>query len=92
MRKSILIATAFILTSATCSAFAQGRGVAGRDAPSNFDRTHGAIDRAMQTGNDRSPPLGQGRGEQTGIGGSTNFGGGHALGSQSGQAINQRNQ
>jgi hypothetical protein len=57
-----------------------------------FDRTHQAIDRNMQTGNDRSPPLGQGPGEQTGLGGSSHYGGAYAPGSQSTDGMNERNQ
>lgn len=58
-----------VITSLPVVAMAQGGGVADKNAPSNFDRTHSTIDRVMQTGNDRSPPLGNAPGERTGIGG-----------------------
>jgi len=55
-----------------------------------FTRNSAAIDRTMNTGNDRTPPLGQAPGEQTGLGGSVNFGGGAAPGTQNAGAINGR--
>ena len=73
----------------TSAASAQEKGVAPKDGPSNFDRTHSTIDRTMNTGNDRSP-LGTASGERTGLGGQQ--GGGNARGTQNDNAIRQRNQ
>lgn len=60
-----------------------------RDTPL-FDRNSQAIDRNMQTGNDRSPPLGQGPGERLRGGGAE--GGGFGPGSDNERAVNQRGQ
>ncbi len=88
MRKILMCL--IMLTSWSLPAAAAEKGVADKGAKSNFDRTHDVIDRRMGTGNDRSPPLGQGRGEQTGIGGA--HGGGNQPGGANQEAINQRNQ
>ncbi len=82
------VIAALMIVAATVPSQAQF----GNRNESLFDRNSRAIDRNMNTGNDRSVPLGQGRGEQTGIGGSRNFGGGNAPGTQNSGAINRRNQ
>lgn len=64
------------------------KGVGDKNGPSNFDRVHQAIDRNMGTGNDRSPPLGAGAGERTGLGGGP--GGGNQPGGANDRAVNQR--
>ncbi len=64
------------------------QGVAPKDAPSNFDRTHDAIDKSMGTGNDRSPPLGEGPGERTGLGGGR--GGGNEPGGVNDREMKER--
>lgn len=81
---------ALAVLSFTSTVFAQEKGIAPKDGPSNFDRTHRAIDRTMNTGNDRSPPLGTGPGERTGLGGAA--GGGNAPGSANDRAIRERHQ
>jgi len=80
-----------LAASMASGAFAQGKkDIAPRDAPSNFDRTHRAIDKTMQTGNDRSPPLGSGPGERPGLGGAP--GGGAGPRTQNIQEIQKRHQ
>jgi hypothetical protein len=79
---------ALAVLSFTSAVSAQEKGVAPKDGPSNFDRTHSTIDRTMSTGNDRSP-LGTAPGERTGLGGRT--GGGNAPGSANDRAIRERN-
>jgi len=81
---------ALAVLSFTSAVSAQEKGVAPKEGPSNFDRTHTTIDRTMNTGNDRSPPLGSGPGERTGLGGRA--GGGNAPGTPNDNAIRQRNQ
>ncbi|MDP2377336.1 hypothetical protein [Reyranella sp.] len=81
---------ALAVLSFTSAVSAQEKGIAPKDGPSNFDRTHRTIDRTMNTGNDRSPPLGSAPRERTGLGGQQ--GGGNAHGTQNDNAIRQRNQ
>lgn len=89
--KLVIVCAGFMAFVSANQAFAQGRDIAPRDGASNFDRTHRVIEERMQGGrNDRSPPLGQGPGERTGIGGA--HGGGNQPGGPNQGAINQRNQ
>lgn len=88
MTRILTIAAVFaILYPATVLAEDDDPGVAGRDAPSNFDRTHDAIDRTMNTGNDRAP-LGSQPRERSGLGGAP--GGGNDPNGANGGAINTR--
>jgi hypothetical protein len=90
MRTLQLVLTILAVTAVTggaAHAAGDNDGIADRNAPSNFDRTHQAIDRTMNTGNDRSPPLGQGKGERSGLGG---LGGGADPRGPNGAAINEK--
>ena len=78
------------LILASVPALGAEKGVGSKEGKSNFDRTHDAIDRNMQPGNDRSPRLGEGPGERTGIGGAPS--GGNAPSGPNVDAINERNQ
>jgi hypothetical protein len=83
----LFLALTFVSLASTASA---QRDVSPKEGPSNFDRTHRTIDKHMNTGNDRSPPLGEGRGERTGIGGGD--GGGAGRGTENHKEIGKRNQ